>query len=254
MISDATTRFSNRVDHYVKYRPTYPQGLLEFLHHAIGFTPDWTIADIGSGTGISTQMLLDHGNTVYAVEPNREMRSAAERMLVDSARFHSVAATATATTLGDSSIDLITVMQAFHWFEPAATRLEFARILKPAGWVALVWNDRRLTGDPFVEAYEQLLVSHGTDYSAVRQSHPADSVFEAFFAPGRYQTHVIPNDQLLDKEGLAGRVMSSSYAPAEGQQGHAAMMEDVERLFNRFQENGHVRIVYDTRAYFGQLV
>src|SRR5579872_6213874 len=128
-----TQRFSNRVDNYVKYRPGYPKEILTFLKDAAGFSPDWIVADIGSGTGISTTLFLDNGNTVYTVEPNGPMRTKAEELLDSRPGFISIDGTAEATTLPPSSIDLIIAGQAFHWFDPIPTKKEFHRILRPQG-------------------------------------------------------------------------------------------------------------------------
>jgi ubiquinone/menaquinone biosynthesis C-methylase UbiE len=122
-------------DNYARYRPSYAPAVLDLLRRECGLTPDWVIADVGSGTGISTAMFLDHGNRVYGVEPNEAMRAYAEETLSGNLRFTSIAARAEATTLPGASVDLVVAGQAFHWFEPDATRVEWARILKPGGWV-----------------------------------------------------------------------------------------------------------------------
>jgi SAM-dependent methyltransferase len=252
-IPDPTQRFSNRVDHYVKFRPAYPPELLSYLAGTIGLTAAWTIADVGSGTGISSDMLLRNGNEVYAVEPNAEMRSAAERLLVANPRFHSVNGTAAATGLPDASVELVAAFQAFHWFDADAARLEFARILKPHGWVTLVWNDRRTGSTPFLEAYERLLLRHGTDYQRVRHTNVSAERLAAFFAPAGYREHVLANEQTFDLAGVRGRLMSSSYAPAQGEPGFEPMMAELEAIFHEHQAGGQVKFIYDTRVYFGRL-
>src|SRR5579863_1519490 len=128
MASNSTTRFSDRVEDYVKYRPHYPVVILSYLRDRYTFGPGWVVADIGSGTGISTELFLRFGNKVFAVEPNREMRSKAEELLAGEAGFVSMDGTAEATGLADSSVDLIVAGEAFHWFDPIRTRAEFVRI------------------------------------------------------------------------------------------------------------------------------
>jgi ubiquinone/menaquinone biosynthesis C-methylase UbiE len=248
---DSTKRFSNRVENYVKFRPGYPPELLSFLTDAIGLTPAWTVADVGSGTGISAEKFLRHGNEVWAVEPNAAMRAAAEQQLGEWHKFHSLAGTAAQTGLADASVELVSAFQAFHWFDPDAARREFARILKPGGWTVLVWNDRRTTGTPFLEAYEQLLIEHGTDYQRVRHSNVSAESLAAFFAPSGYREHSLANEQVFDLEGVKGRLLSSSYAPAEGEARHESMMAELRRIFEKYQEGGKVRFVYDTRVYWG---
>src|SRR5688572_24438001 len=174
-MTDVTRRFSGRVDNYIRYRPGYPDAIVETLRDDCGLTADSIVADVGSGTGILTEMFLRHGNLVYGVEPNREMREAAERLLAGYDRFRSVAATAEDTTLADASADVITAGQAFHWFDRQRARAEFARILKPRGWVSLIWNVRSET-TPFLTAYEQLLKVYATEYEQVDHRRIDESV------------------------------------------------------------------------------
>ena len=133
--SNATSRFSDRVENYVLYRPGYPPEALQALRDECGLTPNHVIADIASGTGIWTRMLLQNGNKVFGVEPNPEMRKAGERLLAAFPNFTSVAGTAEATTLADQSVDFVTAAQAAHWFDRKRSRREFVRILKPGGWL-----------------------------------------------------------------------------------------------------------------------
>jgi SAM-dependent methyltransferase len=244
-------RFSDRVANYVRYRPTYPPAVLDMLRRETGMGPQSVVADVGSGTGISAELFLREGAAVFGVEPNKEMREAAEGLLAGYANFQSVNGTAEATTLADQSVDFVTAAQAFHWFKPEPTRAEFSRILRPGGWVVLMWNERRLHTTPFLRAYEALLMTHGTDYTKVRHENIHAQALGAFFTGGDYATHTFPNEQRFDYEGLAGRLLSSSYAPAEGEPGNAAMMAELKDVFERHQENGRVCFAYDTRAHIG---
>ncbi|HVU56697.1 MAG TPA: class I SAM-dependent methyltransferase [Puia sp.] len=245
-----TQRFSNRVDNYVKYRPGYPKEILPFLNKAVGFSPDWIVADIGSGTGISTALFLDNGNTVYAVEPNGPMRNKAEELLGSDPRFISIDGTAEATTLPPSSIDLIIAGQAFHWFDPVPTKKEFHRILRPEGRIALMWNERQLSSD-FEKAYETLLQEYGTDYLQVRHSNITPGDIEAFFSPSPYQLIQTPNRQAFDWERLQGRFLSSSYIPTQQDNRYNKMMADLNGIFHTYQQNGLVHFDYQTKLYIG---
>ncbi len=249
--SDATRRFSDRVDDYVRYRPHYPDGVLEVLRAGAGLTPAAVIADVGAGTGISTELFLRNGNPVLAIEPNREMRAAAERSLGGTPGFRSVAGTAEATSLPPASVDGIVVAQAFHWFDPARARTEFQRILRPGGWVALIWNTRR-KDTPFARAYEALLEKFGTDYAQVTHERIDEAALARFFAPG-FARHSLPNSQVLDLAALRGRLLSSSYAPAAGDSRHAPMLAELEAIFRKHQRDGRVRIDYQTQIYFGRI-
>ena len=250
---DPKLRFSSRVQDYVRYRPIYPVELLRVLETEAGLTAAATVADVGSGTGISSKLFLDHGNTVFGIEPNREMREAAEKLLSGNSRFHSVDASAEQTALADGSVDYVVAGQAFHWFDRPKARPEFARILRPGGWVVLMWNARHVGTTPFLCDYEGLLREFAIDYRQVDHKLVDDSVIQNFFAPAKYQFRSLDNAQLLDRAGLIGRVASSSYMPAEGHSRYPAMVSAIERLFERNQQNDRVRIEYDTVLYFGQL-
>lgn len=246
-------RFSDRVHNYVSYRPGYPTAIVDLLRSRCGLDSRAIVADIGSGTGLLSRLFLDHGNRLYGVEPNREMREACERLLASFPAFISVDGTAESTTLASSSIDFMTAGQAFHWFDAERTRAEFARILRPSGWVVLVWNDRRTSSTPFLVAYEELLQSHGTDYRAVDHKRIDRAVIETFYRPGQVWVDVFENRQVFDYEGLKGRLLSSSYAPGPGDPGHLPMMDALKKLFDAHQRDGHVSFDYDTRVYFGRL-
>jgi len=252
-VLDPTQRFSNRVENYVKYRPGYPPAMLELLAAKCGLTEASVVADLGSGTGILTRLLLTCSARVFAVEPNQEMRAAAEALLGGFPNFTSVTGTAEASTLPDQSVDLITAGQAFHWFDRARARQEFLRILKPGGRVGLIWNDRNTTARPFFKAYEQLLLTCATDYAAVNHKNMDAEVIGSFFGPDGHGQASFPNDQTFDFEGLKGRLLSSSYAPEAGDHRHAPMLAALKSLFEEYQTHGTVTFDYDTTVYYGRL-
>lgn len=252
-IKDPTKRFSSRVENYIKYRPDYPPAIIEFLKKECGLTVSQLIADIGSGTGKLTELFLKNGNAVFGVEPNREMREAAERLLAGYPRFKSIDAAAEVTTLENQSVNMITAGQAFHWFAREKARREFARILKPDGWVVLIWNDRDISGRPFFQQYENLLLTYGTDYEAVGHKHADTQMIGSFFGAGGFKLANFPNKQIFDFEGLKGRLMSSSYAPEAGHPKHGPMLEALAKIFEEHQTNGKVMFDYDTSVYYGHL-
>jgi len=249
---DSQARFSNRVDAYLKYRPGYPPAVIDFLAAECGLTPNHAVADIGSGTGILSELFLKNGNCVIGVEPNAAMREAGERILGSYPNFTSITGSAEATSLDDASVDFATAAQAFHWFDRDQARAEFARILKPGGWAVLLWNERRTDTTAFLRDYEELLLTFGTDYQDVRHENVYENI-AAFFAPNDCRLESFENLQVFDYEGLKGRLLSSSYVPAEGQPRCAEMLDALQVVFEAHQRDGHVIVEYDTRVYFGQM-
>jgi ubiquinone/menaquinone biosynthesis C-methylase UbiE len=246
-------RFSNRVENYIKYRPGYPDELIEILRLECDLTTDSVIADIGSGTGILTEMFLRNGNLVYGVEPNREMREAGERLLQGYPRFRSIAAKAEETTLPPSSVGFVTAGQAFHWFDRGKARLEFHRILKPQGWIVLVWNEMQSESTPLMSAYEELLQTYAIDYQKVDHRRMNVNVIRDFFDPGQFRLKQLDHDQVFDYEGLRGRLLSSSYIPEAGHANYAPMLNELNEAFRNFQLGGKVIFKYKTLIYYGQL-
>jgi SAM-dependent methyltransferase len=225
---------------------------LHALRSECGLEAGHRIADIASGTGIWTRALLENGNPVFGVEPNAEMRAAGEGQLAEFPKFTSIAGTAEATTLPEASVDFVTAAQAAHWFDRAGSRREFARILKPGGWLVLLWTERLTDSTPFLREYEQLLLHYGTDYAEVRHENTTELLNE-FFDPGPFQERGFDMRQEFDYAGLEGRLLSSSYAPGPEHPKYAAMVRDLRALFDKYAIAGSVGVDYITRVYFGRL-
>jgi SAM-dependent methyltransferase len=246
---ESTQRFSSRVQDYVRCRPSYPREIVGLLSSECELTPQSVVADVASGTGLFTQLLLENGNQVFAVEPNADMRSAGENYLAAYPKLASIAGTAEATTLPDHSVDLVTSAQAAHWFDRERSLKEFARILKPKRFLVLIWNIR-LAVSPFGHDYEEILLEYGTDYGEVKRR---DEQTGMFFGSIPSEKRVLDNYQEFDYESLQGRLMSSSYTPQPGDPAHLPMLKDLRRLFDTYQRGGRVRMEYETRVYFGRL-
>jgi SAM-dependent methyltransferase len=247
-----TQRFSSRVDNYVRYRPGYPAAVIDLLKKECGLTPSTMVADIASGTGIFTRMLLENGNRVFGVEPNAEMRKAGEEFLAAYEGFTSLEGTAEATTLPDDSVDLVTAAQAAHWFDLREARREFVRILKPGGWTVLLWNERRTDSTPFLRDYEQLLLRHGTDYQNVRHERTTGEI-ETFFSPSPFQVRSFDYQQQFDYTALEGRLLSSSYTPLADDVAYRPMLQELRKIFDSHQVGGRVAFGYDSQVFYGRL-
>jgi SAM-dependent methyltransferase len=251
-VSQATERFSSRVANYIKYRPGYPPAIVDLLIAECGLTPQSVIADIGSGTGKLTELFLANGYKVFGVEPNAAMREAGEDLLRNFPRFESVNGSAEGTTLPANSVDIVTAGQAFHWFDPYRAKVECTRILKPAGWAVLVWNDRQLETTPFLTDYELFLQEFGTDYNEIRNDK-SDAPIQAFFSPDKINCRSFPNHQLFDYDGLRGRVLSSSYIPEPQHPEFETMLRRLEQIFLKHARDGWISFDYETKVYFGHL-
>ena len=252
---DTVERFTDRVEDYVRYRPGYPHEFIETLRKDCALTKDAAIADIGCGPGNSAAVFLENGNTVFGVEPNAAMRAACRSALQRFHQFHLVDGRAEATGLPPASVDFVVAGQAFHWFEPAAARAEFRRILKAGGWVALVWNERGGGPSAFLDAYEDILQRHGIDYRRIRASRARYSDEEwitSFFQGGKVQRATFTHAQSFDFDGLKGRLLSSSYAPLSGHPAHEPMLGDLRRVFDCHRKDGRVLFQYETTLWYGQ--
>lgn len=248
-----TERFSNRVENYVKYRPDYPKEFIDYLYSHVGFSKDSIIADIGSGTGILTRLLLEKGNRVVGVEPNKEMRKTAEILLEEYPKFISVDGTAETTGISNKSIDYIICAQAFHWFDREICKKEFERILKSKGMVVLVWNNRKVEESGFSAKYEELLKAYANDYKDVNHKLITDAEFKAFFKSGQFKKIFFNNEQLFDFEGVKGRLLSSSYAPVSGDENYEILMAELKKVFNEYSIGGKVEFKYETECFIGEV-
>lgn len=251
-MADNTTRFSNRVENYVKYRPGYPKAIIEYLCTKYNLSAGKIIADIGAGTGISSRLFLDEGYQIIAIEPNKQMREKCIALLSTYSDFEMRSGTAENTMLEDNSVDAIICAQAFHWFNNDNTKAEFKRILKPDGIVILIWNERRAASG-FEKDYDKLIIRNGKDYVKVDHRNIDEHALQAFFSPYRVSLKTFDNHQVFDFEGLKGRLLSSSYMPTEMDEGYDKMITELKELFQKYQQDGLIQINYDTRVYTSSL-
>lgn len=249
----ATERFSTRAEAYREHRPRYPREFVEVLRRECGLASDWVIADVAAGTGLLAEIFLENGDPVIAVEPNAPMRAVCEELRGRFPRLRCFEGTAEATGLAENSVDMVIVGQAMHWFDLEKTRAEFARILRPGGWCVVVYNNRRLGGDPFHEAFERFLLEFGFDYTAVKEKHVGRRRLAQFFAPSAMQCETLLNAQPLTLAALKGRVLSASYMPQPGHPRFPAMDAAIEKLFEHHAQNGAVTMVHDCVVCWGVL-
>ena len=250
-MSKPTERFSDRISNYVKYRPSYPPELVDTLIAECHLNSRSTIADVGSGTGIFSRLMLDKDCYVSGVEPNKNMRESAEQQFTGYHKFSSIDGQSERTGLDDASIDLITAAQSFHWFETGDTRLEFNRILKPGGHVALIWNQRKID-QPFQIEYDRMLRKFAPDYGTVNHMNISSEDIQDFFSPNKVVKFEFENSQVFDLAGFLGRMQSSSYTPKTGTRAHARLIRAAEELFNRYQSRETISFDYNSVFYLAE--
>lgn len=241
-------KFSGKAQLYAKYRPSYPNALLDWLYEQ---TKAQRVADIGAGTGIFTACLLKKFPFVTAVEPNADMRAVLLESLGGQAKV--VSAPAEATTLKDASVDLVTAAQAFHWFDKPRFKAECQRILTVGGRLAVVWNERVQT--ELAEARNRVCMEYcGKFHSGHVDTGYADFDGDTFLRQ-EYFTHTayfsIENPVLMTKEQFIGDTLSRSYAPGEQDEKYPLFVRDLGRVFDQYSRDGHIILPYLSTCYLG---
>ena len=247
MNRNSIDRFTDRVVDYEKFRPCYPKEIIRVLKEQIGLNKNWLVADIGSGTGLSTQLFLENGNDVFAVEPNREMRESLLHHFKTYRNLIALNATAEDTSIESGCVDLIFAGQSFHWFDREACKREFARILSENGHIVLVWNQRD-PDDAFQQEYEDFLLSHIPSYQSVSHKNISDDDLKQFFGSRSMTKVTLPNQQILDLRSFLGRVRSSSYFPKE-QAENKTLYDDLHTLFEKYAISERIVFKYITEIY-----
>jgi SAM-dependent methyltransferase len=253
---DGKTRFTRRVPYYHISRPRYPIQVLDLMRERMSLSPTHVIADIGAGTGISSELFLGNGNTVYAIEPNEAMLAIAIEHYGQNPRFRPFAGSAESTTLADNSVDFAVAGQAFHWFNLSKAKIEISRIVKADGWVMLFWNMRHEEDSPLQRAYNQLMQDFDVEgLGEFRQTagNRDEDDLNVLFGAGKWQQASFPNQQVLDFDGFKARVLSASYMPLEGEDRYDELMTAVQKLFADHHNNHKVTLLYRTDVYWGKL-
>ncbi len=247
-------RFTGLAGIYAKYRPSYPEAFLRYLYSDVGLGRNSVIADIGSGTGILTELLLKENSTVYGVEPNEDMRETAENALSRYPNFISVNGTAENTGLDASSLDFVTVAQAFHWFDRQAFKAECRRVLKEKGKVILVYNARDSENE-LVTENDAVIRRYCPDYMAASGGMRGGSTVEYadFFKGGACDFKVFKNDVVYDEDGFIGRNMSGSYAPKKDSGQYQPYISALKQLFLQYSRNGTLLMPYLTKSLIGEV-
>jgi len=247
-------RFSGKAEIYQKYRSSYPDDLINYLCTSIGFHKNSVIADIGSGTGIFSRLLLERGCFVHCVEPNDDMRRIAEDDLAGFPNFMSVRASAENTGLPSESVDCITAAQAFHWFDRPAFQPECRRILKKGGKVVLIWNIRNYESAVIKDDY-LIRGKYCVDTKGLGENGGPPKDIACFFSGDACVERTFHNDLLIDREAYIGMNLSRSYSPREEQnpEKYREFIKELNGIFDTYQENGLLRFPQFTKSYSGEI-
>ncbi len=243
-------RFDGKAEIYAKARPSYPSELLDYVKNTLQFGEGSTFADIGSGTGIFSELLLNCGYHVYAVEPNPDMRRKAEEKLGNNKGFASVNGTDSSTTLPEMSVDCVTTAQAFHWFDVEAFKAECRRILKPDGKVIIIYNTRDETAE-CNKALADIHRKYCSDFQGFSKGMNEEKCL-AFFN-GDCEIFRTDNSQIYDRQGFINRALSSSYSLREGDKNYEEYLSEINRLFDAFVTDGTLTVPVFTVAYAGHV-
>lgn len=249
--ADPRGYFSDVADIYDRHRPRYPGEAIEAILSGLGSQP--TIADIGCGTGIFARQLAEHGATVQAVDPNEAMLDiarAAPKPRAEPIEYRR--GTAEDTGLERETVDCVACAQAYHWFNPSRALPELARILRPAGRLALIWN-RADHNDPVAAEYDRIAQRARDAASEAGRSlraHRSRDPSEGGWFTDVQELH-FSNPQTYDLDALLGRARSASYFPTTG-----PLRDELERalreLFERHQHNGGLTMTLDTLLIFAK--
>jgi SAM-dependent methyltransferase len=229
------TAFADVADAYERGRPEYPVEAVRWL--AGDAAAD--VVDLGAGTGKLTRALVGLGHRVTAVEPLEEMRARLEGAVPDA---HALAGSAEAIPLPDASADVVTSAQAFHWFDHSQALLEIARVLRPGGRLALVWNSRD-DRDPCMARLSAIIGNETVSETDVVPVLAESGLF------GPVETARFSLVQVLDRGGLLDLVLSRSYCAKLTSVERDPILEAVAALYDETAGRGSFGLRYVTECF-----
>ena len=248
-------KFDKVAEIYEKYRPAYPNEYIQYIINRCKLNENSVVADIGAGTGIFTEQLLSKNVKVIGIEPNCDMRKVLENKLRNSKNFTVINGTAENTKLKENSIDLVTVAQAFHWFDIEKFKDECKRILKPNGKVCIIWNKLDTT-DTVVREQKNIDHKYTNQYKEVNnvlQDEEREKLIKDFFRDGKYECKIIENNLKNDKETFVGVNLSKSYSIREGEEKYSEYVKEFEKLFDKYNKDGIISVANNTYGYLGEI-
>lgn len=251
---DSKELFSKKVEQYRNARPKYSCGLLSFMKDAFEIDETTMIADIGAGTGIFTELLLDLGAKVIAIEPNAAMAEQL-RLALQCKELEIHERPAESTEIESNTVDIITAAQSFHWFDHDAFKAECKRILKGNGPVCLIWNTR-IEDEPINVKTAEIYTAFCPNFKGFigyggGVQYSEESVSQFF--DGEYEKQVYAFPLTYDKQGFVNRALSASYALVEGDRQYETFVKALETLFDKYEEDGKVIVPNESVLYYGNI-
>lgn len=241
--------FYNRANEYAIGRPTYPEEILKRLKE-LGIGRNSTIADVGAGTGLLTRMLSEIGCRILAVEPNIEMLSECKKYCSTITSIEYINEPAESTGIKEHSLDLIIIAQAFHWFDKELSKVEFKRILKEKGYVIFLWNDMQIDNE-FANEYINIIRKYKIKTTAAITNFDPDKEKYNFLGQS-FEKIYYNNSQFLTIDGIIGNATSLSYTPSKLDSNYNQFVQELKKLFLKYQVDGKVIINYKTEMCIGQ--
>jgi SAM-dependent methyltransferase len=248
-----TERFSGRVQAYLAYRPRFPRGIVPFLREHGALPEDAVVADVGAGTGMLAEIFLEAGHRVLAVEPNGEMLEACRVLATHEPALEVVEGSAEATALPDASVELIAVGRAMHWFDWPSAHREFARILRPAGWVLNASNGHSDSGGPIPNRLSEILRKSRTDSAEADTTRDFEKRLRGFLDTSSWQRKTLHHSMTVDFATLLGYAESLSAIPRPGERGYEGMVAELRAVFEEYQQDGMLVTPFACDLHLGRL-
>jgi SAM-dependent methyltransferase len=229
--------FGAVADEYERSRPGYPDEAVRWL---AGDTP-CDVVDVGAGTGKLTRSLVSLGHRVTAVEPLPEMLAQLQAAVPGAIGR---AGSAESIPLADASADVVTAAQAFHWFDKPVALREIARVLRPGGRLALVWNARD-DSEEWVAEFTDTIVGRSAlgGVSAATESIDESGLY------GPVERASFAHEQLLERDGLIELVRSRSQCAVLDQADQQPVLDHAGELFDRHATDGVLVMPYVTECF-----
>jgi ubiquinone/menaquinone biosynthesis C-methylase UbiE len=241
------------VEAYLAYRPRFPRGIITFLREHGGLPEGAVVADVGAGTGMLAEIFLDAGHRVIAVEPNGGMLEACRALAAQQPALRVVQGSAEATTLPDASVDLIAVGRAMHWFDWPRAHREFARVLRPDGWVLVASNGHSDSGGPISTRLSEILRKSRTDSAEADTTRDFEKRLRGFLDTSSWQRRTLHHAMTVDFATLLGYAESLSAIPRPSERGHDGMVAELTMVFEEYQRDGLLVTPLTCNLHLGRL-